>query len=129
MATINYPIVVEANRDFYLPVNLTSSLGNPANLSSYLCMMTVKKAVTDTDANALYKSAPWSQNLPFGSFTFKISRTQNKGWYLMPPSGSGPISTTIVYDVSVQDAAAVPNWTTLMTGPVSVVAVVTQSIP
>jgi hypothetical protein len=129
MATLNYPIVVEANRDFYLPVNLTSALGNPANLTSYLPVMTVKKAITDTDANALYKSSPWSQNLPFGLFTFKISRTQNKNWWLMPPSGSGPVSSTIVYDVSVQDAAATPNWTTLMSGSVTVVAVVTQSIP
>jgi hypothetical protein len=128
--TIDHDIVVEANRDFYLPVNLTSAGGNPANLTGYLATMTVKKAITDSDAAALYKSAPWAQNLPMGAMTFKIARTQNKNWWLMPPSGSGPVSTAMVYDVSVQDTAAgAPNWTTLMSGSVTVVAVVTQSIP
>ena len=127
--TLEYDITIPTDRDYYFPVSIVTYEQNPANLTGYLLTMTVKKSINDPDSSALYKGAPWSNNLQFGNFTFKIPRATNKGWYLYPPSGSGPISTTIVYDVTAQDVATVPNWTTLMYGNVTVQPAVTISIP
>jgi hypothetical protein len=120
---------VRADREFYLPVNIITALGNPANLTGYQPTMTVKKKQGDGDALALYKSAPWVKNLSFGQFTFQITRTQNAGWWVPPPSGSGALTTTMVYDVTTLDIATPPNLVTLLEGTVSVIGPVTVSIP
>jgi hypothetical protein len=123
---VSYDIEVRQNRDFYLPVSVvTADTFFPANLSNYLPVMTVKAHVTDSDAAALYKGPPWGSNLPFGQFTFRIARSVNNLWW----AGSGPVSTSIVYDVSVQDTAMTPDWVTLVEGNVTVVPAVTKSIP
>jgi hypothetical protein len=128
MAT-DYDITIETDRDYYFPVSIVTYEQNPANLSGYTCVMTIKKSIGDPDSSALFKSGPWSQNLPFGQFSFKVPRATSKGWWLYPPSGSGPVSTAIVYDVAVQDVAQTPNWTTLLSGSVTILPAVTQSIP
>jgi len=124
-----YDIVIRCDRDYYYPVKVQTSLSNPANFTSYLPVLTIKKSVNDPDASALFKSFPWYSNLPFGSFTFKVPRATSNGWWLFSPSGSGAVSTTIVYDVSVQDASAIPNWVTLIEGGVSLLPPVTRTIP
>ena len=116
---------MRCDRDYYLPISVQTTQNNPAGLTGYLAVMTVKKAITDMDAAALYKGAPWASNLGFGQFTFKIPRTTNNAWFV----GSGPVSSTIVYDVSLQDVAAVPNWVTLVEGAVTVIPAVTKTIP
>jgi hypothetical protein len=127
---VPYNITVRADRDYYLPVNVQTGLGNPANLTGYLPVMTVKANIYDDDAHALFKSGPYTSNLPFGSFAFHIPRATNNGWWKAPPSGSGAISTVMVYDVSCADAATpAPNWNTLVEGSVTVVGPVTRTIP
>jgi hypothetical protein len=126
---VKYDITVRADRDFYLPITVQTTLGNPASLTSYIPVMTVKSTVNDPDAKALYKSQPWAANLPVGQFTFKIPRATNNAWYVAPPSGSGPVSSTIVYDVAMQDVAPVKNWVTLLEGGVTIIPPVTRSIP
>jgi hypothetical protein len=123
---VQYDITVRADRDFYLPVSLVSEQNNPSNLAGYLPVMTVKKALSDADAQALYKGGPWSQNLSFGQFTFKIPRGTNAAWFV----GSGPIASSVVYDVSIQDTAAIAvNWVTLVEGAVTIIGPVTKTIP
>jgi hypothetical protein len=122
-------ITVRADRDFYLNCALITALGNPANLTGYQIEMTVKKVQADPDSLALYKGLPWVANLPFGQFTFHIPRAQNAGWWVITPSGSGPITSTIVYDVSCLDIAIPPNMVTLMEGSVSIIGPVTVNIP
>ena len=124
-----FNITVRADREFYLPVNVVTALGNPANMTGYQLAMTIKKAQGDSDAKALYKAAPWVKNLGFGQFTFQVTRTQNAGWWVAPPSGSGAITSTMVYDVSCLDIAAPPNMVTLLEGSVAVIGPVTLSIP
>ena|SRR5215472_5497680 len=124
MAT-EFNITVRADRDFYLPVSVVTALGNPADLTNFQPMMTVKKVQTDPDASALYKQAPTVENLPFGKFTFHITPTQNSGWWI----GGAPVTTTIVYDVSTLDIAIPPNLVTLMEGTVAVIGPVTVAIP
>jgi hypothetical protein len=126
---VQYNIVVRADRDYYLPVQVQTSQGNPANLTGYIVTMTVKKQVSDDDAHALFKSQPYVSNLSLGQFSFHIPRATNNAWWLNPPSGSGPVSSVIVYDVSCQDSAASPNWSTLVEGGVSVIGPVTRSLP
>jgi hypothetical protein len=123
---VQYNIIVRADRDFYLPVSLVSEQNNPSNLTGYLPVMTVKTNLAQADAAALYHGGPWSQNLAFGQFTFKIPRGTNANWFV----GSGPISTSVVYDVSVQDTAALAtNWVTLVEGSVTIIGPVTKTIP
>lgn len=122
---VKYDIVVRCDRDYYLPISVQTSQNNPAGLSGYLCVMTVKKSVVDSDASALFKGQPWSSNLSFGQMTFKIPRGTNNAWYV----GSGPIASSIVYDVTVQDTATVANWTTLVEGNVTVIPPVTKTVP
>lgn len=124
-----FNVTVRADRDFYLPVVMVTGLGNPANLTGFNLMMTVKKTQGDTDATALYKGAPWTANLPFGQFTFHVARTVTALWWVAPPSGSGPLTSTMVYDVSCLDIAAPPNMITLLEGSVSVIGPVTVTIP
>jgi hypothetical protein len=124
-----FNITVRAGREFYLPVNVVTALGNPANMSGYQLEMTIKKAQGDTDAQALYKSAPWVKNLAFGQFTFQVTRAQNAGWWVAPPSGSGALSSTMVYDVSCLDVAIPPNMVTLLEGSVGMIGPVTVTIP
>jgi len=121
-----FPIVVRTDRDFWLPVTVVTALGNPANMQGYQIEMTVKKVQTDSDAAALFKSPPVITNLVFGQFTFHIPRAVNSPWWA--PSG-GPVTTTIVYDVSCLDIAIPPNMITLIEGPVSLIGPVTVSIP
>jgi len=122
-------IVVEADRDFYLNCQMITGLGNPANMAGFQIMMTVKKIQSDPDTLALYKAAPAVSNLAFGQFSFHISHSQNAGWWLVPPSGSGAITQTMVYDVSCLDIAIPPNLITLIEGGVTVTGPVTISIP
>ena len=120
-----YNITVRADRDFYLPISVVTAATNPVGLTDYLAVMTVKAHIADSDAQALYKGPPWSSNLGFGQMTFKIGRATNASWFV----GSGPVSSSIVYDVAVQDVAMQPNWITLMEGSVTVIGPVTKSIP
>ena len=122
-------IVVRAGRDFYLNVEMITGLGNPANLTGFQLEMTVKKVQGDPDSLALYKGVPSLSNLPFGTFSFHIPRTQNAGWWVPPPSGSGALTSTMVYDVSCLDINLVPNMITLIEGAVSVIGPVTVTIP
>ena len=122
-------IVVRADRDFYLNCEMVTALGNPANLLGYQIEMTVKKVQGDPDSLSLYKGLPWVANLPFGQFTFHITAAQTKPWWVNTASGSGPITNSVVYDVSCLDIAIPPNFVTLIEGAVSIIGPVTQSIP
>lgn len=127
-----FPITVRAGRDFYLRCNMVTALGNPANLTGYQIEMTVKGAQGDTDANALYKQAPWFLNLPIGQFYFHITPTQNSPWWVVPSgdnANGAPITSTMVYDVSCLDIADPSNLITLMEGSVGVIGPVTVTIP
>jgi hypothetical protein len=126
---VTYNITVRADRDYYLPITVQTDLNNPAGLTGYICVMTVKRTVNDPDAAALFKGQPFSSNLGLGRFTFHIPRAINNTWWVSPPSGSGPVSTSIAYDVSVQDSAPSPNWVTLLEGSVTVIAPLTRTIP
>ena len=123
---VQYDIEIRADRDFYLPISVVSEQNNPSDFTGYLPVMTVKTNLAQADASALYHGGPWSQNLSFGQFTFKIARSVNAAWFV----GSGPISTSVVYDVVVQDTAAIAvNWVTLVEGNVSIIGPVTKAIP
>lgn len=124
---VTYNLTIRADRDYFLPVTVVTQQGNPANMTNYLVTMTVKNSVNDADNVALFKSStPYAVNLPFGTFTFKIPRSVTNVWWVAP---SGPISTTMVYDVSCQDIATVQNWSTLLEGSVTVIGPVTRTIP
>ena len=127
---VTYNLTVRADRDYYLPVSVITGEGHPADFSGYQVTMTVKKTINDDDATALFKSStPFASRLDFGEFTFKIPRSTNNSWWVAPPSGSGAISSVMVYDVTVQDVAAPPNWTTMLEGSVTVIGPVTRIIP
>jgi hypothetical protein len=128
MAT-QFNITVRASRDFYLPVTILTALDNPANLTGYQVVMTVKKAQGDPDSLALFKAPPYLSNLALGQFAFHITPAQNKTWWVAPPSGSGALTATMVYDVSCLDIAIPPNIVTLLEGSVSVIGPVTVTIP
>ena len=123
-------VVVYCGRDFYLSVTNTTAAGNPFNMTGYKTVMTVKANINDPDSRALYQGGPWaSSELAFGKLTFKIPHATTKNWWLAPPSGSGPISTVSVYDVSYADAASPKNWSTMLIGAVNLQQVVTVTIP
>jgi hypothetical protein len=124
-----FNITVRADRDFYLPVTVITGLGNPANMTGYQLEMTIKKAQGDPDSLALFKAPPYLTNLAFGQFSFHIKPAQNSGWWVAPPSGSGALTTTMVYDVTCLDIAIPPNMVTLLEGAVSMIGPVTVSIP
>lgn len=125
MPAAQQDISIVCGRDFYLSITNQTGLQNPFNLTGYLIFLTIKKAITDTDASALYSGAPFSENLPFGQLTFKIPHTTSGGWW----SSSGPIGTAIVYDVSYADTANPKNWNTVLYGAVTLVEPVLQIIP
>jgi hypothetical protein len=124
-----FDIIVRADRDFYLPLQMITSLGNPANLTNFQLKMTVKQAQGDPDAIALFAGTPiGGANLAFGIFTFHITPTQNQSWWVSTPGEIGaPLSTTMVYDVSCKDLDN--NFITLMEGSVGVIGPVTVAIP
>jgi len=125
MAT-EFPIEVEAGRDFYLNCAMQTGLKNPANCTGFQLKMTVKKVQTDSDANALFQGTPIvGADLAFGKFSFHMTPAQTNPFWV----NGAPVTDTIVYDVSTLDIANPPNFVTLIEGPVSVVGPVTEAIP
>jgi hypothetical protein len=125
MPAAQQAITVYCGRDFYLAVTNVTGLGNPFNLTGYICYLTIKKAISDADASALFSQAPWSSNLSFGKLTFKIPHTTTSAWW----TSSGPIGSAIVYDISYADNASPKNWNTVLYGPVTLVEPTLQTIP
>lgn len=125
MPAAQQDITVYCGRDFYLAITNQTGLGNPFNLTNYICYLTVKKLITDPDASALFSQAPWSSNLVFGQITYKIPHTTTGGWW----TASGPIGTALVYDVSYADTASPKNWNTVLYGSVALVEPTLQAIP
>jgi hypothetical protein len=122
-------VTVYCGRDFYLSVTNSTAQGNPFSMVGYSAVLTIKARINDSDAAALYQGAPWSSNLAFGELTFKVPHLTTAAWWKTPPAGSGAISTTCVYDVSYADAASPKNWSTMLTGAVSLAQPVTVVIP
>jgi hypothetical protein len=119
-----YNITVRADRDFWLPIHVQTGEGNPCNFTGYTIVLTVKGSINDADASALFKSAPYTSSLQFGTFTFRIPRATNNAWW----TPSGAITSTMVYDCSCQDVSAPANWATLLEGTVSVIGPVTRTV-
>jgi hypothetical protein len=47
---VKYDITVRCDRDYYLPIAVQTGQNNPAGLTGYIAVMTVKAHVTDSDA-------------------------------------------------------------------------------
>jgi hypothetical protein len=122
-------VTVYCGRDFYLSVTNTTAAGNPFSMVGYKAVLTIKAHINDTDAAALYMGGPWATDLPFGKLTFKVPHATTALWWKTPPSGSGAVSTVAVYDVAYADASSPKNWSTMLTGAVTLQQPVTVVIP
>lgn len=125
MPAAQQAITVYCGRDFYFTITNQTGLGNPFNLANYICYLTIKKAISDPDASALYSGPPWSSNLSFGQLTFKVAHGTTSAWW----TTSGPIGPSVVYDVSYADTATPKNWNTMLYGSVTLIEPTLQTIP
>jgi hypothetical protein len=130
MPGANLDINIVCARDFYLSIENQTSTGNPFSMINYVSVLTIKAAINDLDANALYQGGPWASDYAFGKLTFKLDHGLTGSWWVAPPAGSGAISTACVYDVSYADAATPEkNWNTMLSGTVTLEQPITVVIP
>jgi hypothetical protein len=116
----NVPINIRRQRDFLFSVNEKTDEGNPWDLRGYTICMCVKKALTDTDAQALYLSENfYASNLAFGSYSFLIPHATT--------AGSGWAVSSAVYEVVYRDPTNIIQ--TRIEGPAAIQQSVVVIVP
>src|ERR1700676_137437 len=105
MATIITAPEIRVGRDWFWPITEQSSLGNPIDLSGQTIELCIKKLLTDSDANALYKSATlFIDNRVFGQYWFKIPNAITSGYASFATSG-----VSAQYEVIYKDSTGIIN--------------------
>jgi hypothetical protein len=116
-----FDIDIQCGRDYTLALNYQTAAGNPIDLTGFEIILTIKKLITDTDAEAIFQLlAPSSDpsTLVFGNFYFQIPNSETAGF---------PAATAGVYGIDLVSPTAY-EWE-LMQGAANFNQSVLQVIP